>query len=303
MKKYVLFGLLSVLLPQHLHAVKYEKNGITIEVNALKADEYAIDAQGWSLTAAQLSKKGFKAFGVTIANNGSQMITALPYISGDNNVAPTDVALLFQYRQKTRAFAQVLLGLFTCYAAIKCMMVEKLAHGFMLSMAVRAKVPNVKVGSDESVKMKMRPMQRHRILEIFKVWKTAMPAMALNIGQIPDAFRVWKKYHTVSSISVWMFRTGLAVMAIAPVTWLYYRATNKRCERACQTLGLATDYGIMPGESIEKVVVVKADQQGTFGCELFEVGAEDPFATFTAVLADVSEVVEAEKEIVSESLS
>ena len=61
-----------------------------------------------------------------------------------------------------------------------------------------------------------------------------------------------------------------------------------------------------PVNPMKKVVIVKADQPGTLGCELFEVGAEDPFATFTAVLAELIEiagVAEIEKEIVSESLS
>lgn len=291
MKKYVLFGLLSVLLPHHLHAVKYEKNGVTIEVSALQADEYAIDANGWCLTAGQLAKKGLKAFGVTITNNGNQMVTVLPYISGENKVTSADVALLFQYRQKTRACAQVLLGLCTCYAAFRIMTAEILMHGFKMSAFMAHK-------SGLTAKDKAKDTAA-----FLRQWKQFSRFGWLGIGQYPHQFSTWFKRLKISRVPYNVFYTGLATMATAPLTWLYFYLTNTRCERACQEIGLASQYAIMAGESIEKVVVVKVDQPGTFGCELFEVGVEDPFVTFTMVLAEGQEVIEAGKEIVSESLS
>jgi len=53
---------------------------------------------------------------------------------------------------------------------------------------------------------------------------------------------------------------------------------------------------VLPGQSIQKIVIARADQPGTFGCELFEPGADDPCAIFTTLLTDI------EKEVISESI-
>jgi len=291
MKKCMMLGLFLMTISQQVCGVKYEKNGVTVEVTALQADEYAIDAKGWHLTAAQLEKKGLKAFGVTIANNGNQAVTALPYISSGNNIMPADVALLFQYRQKTRAFAQVLLGLCTCYAAFRIMTAEILMHGFRISACMAHK---------KGLTVKDRNKDTAAFL---RQWKQFSRFGWLGIGEYPHQFFKWHKRLKISPVPYNVFYTGLATMAVAPLTWLYFYITNTRCEQACQETGLAPQYEIIAGESIEKVVVVKADQQGTFGCELFEAGAEDPFATFATALADAQAAGIEEKEIVSESIS
>jgi hypothetical protein len=266
-KKYNLCVILLILFCPQVYAIKYEKNGVTLEVTALCADDYAIHAHGWKITAAQLAKKGFKAFGVCMCNESDKPITVLPYVSGGNTLTATDIAVPFEYAQKTRAFIQFCVGIGTCYAAWRILTAEMLMHGFKVSALMANKSRSL------SSKEKMR--------------------------DTAAILKLWKQFSRIGWLG-----TGLATMVMAPLTWLFFYLSNKRCEKACQNIGLAAQYDIMPGQSEKKIVIVKADQVGTFGCELFTLEADDPFATYTVALSEVATEAEGVKEeIVSESLS
>lgn len=276
-----------------LQAVEYTSHGVRIEISALTGSEYVVDVYGCRITAAQCIKKGYQPLQVRMSHEGTESITIVPYISGANPLTTTELVAPFLYAPAGRALLQLSVGsgLLVLGAAI-----ERVRLGFygfkrlFVQLTLRHKVKShSQIFSNKNVLLDMA--------SLLKQWGKFLTVGVFGIGQYPPHFTTWFQNFKSSKVSRYMQWGGLLLVVTAPITGLCVSAFNSKRITLMPDLNLAAQYRLVPGQSMQKMVVVRMQEEGVFGCEMFKPDAEDPCAAFSVPLQVV------QKEIIEENES